>query len=68
MWITNYLARFRNLRASRRFGRLVIEIIIILIAKFLLLWLLWAICFSHSISKEKRQIAVTNLILNRQIP
>ncbi|MGZ8252531.1 MAG: cytochrome oxidase putative small subunit CydP [Methylophilaceae bacterium] len=68
MWINHYLARLRNLRATGRFGRLAIEITVILILKMLLLWLLWAICFSNPVPKESRQTAVTNLILNRPTP
>ncbi|MGZ8983837.1 MAG: cytochrome oxidase putative small subunit CydP [Methylotenera sp.] len=64
MWINGRFSHLKRLKESGRFGRLAIEISIILIIKILLLWLLWALFFSHPIAKDARQLAVTRMILN----
>jgi hypothetical protein len=61
---TWYFDHLKRLKASRKSGRLAIEISIILVIKIFLLWLLWALCFSHPIAKDARQLAVTRMILN----
>jgi hypothetical protein len=62
--ITRYFDHFKRLKESRKSGRLALELSIILIIKILLLCLLWALCFSHPIAKDARQLAVTRMILN----
>ena len=62
--LTSYIDHLKRLRESSNSGRLVIEITAILVIKFMLLWLLWALCFSHPIAKDARQLAVTRMILN----
>ncbi len=62
--ITRYIDHLKRLKDSRKPGRLAVEICLILAIKILLLWLLWALCFSHPIAKEARQLAVTRMLLN----
>jgi hypothetical protein len=62
--INRYFDHLKRLRESSNSGRLAIEITAILVIKFMLLWLLWALCFSHPIAKDARQLAVTRMILN----
>lgn len=62
--ITWYFDRLKRLKEARKSGQLAFEIIIILIVKIGLLWLLWAVCFSHPIAKDARQLSVTRMILN----
>ena len=62
--ITRYIKHLKRLKGSSKPGRLVIEISLILAIKILLLWLLWALCFSHPIAKDARQLAVTRMILS----
>jgi hypothetical protein len=62
--ITRYFDHLKRLKESRKSGRLAIEMSIILVIKVFLLWLLWALCFSHPIAKDARQLAVTRMILN----
>ena len=64
MLITRCLKHLKDLKAEGKFGRLAIEITLILVVKALLLWLIWALCFSHPIPKDARQNAVTGIILN----
>ncbi|MES2182445.1 MAG: cytochrome oxidase putative small subunit CydP [Pseudomonadota bacterium] len=59
-----YFEHIKRLKASDNFGRLAIEISVILVIKIMLLWLLWVLFFSHPITKEARQLAVTRVILN----
>ena len=63
--ISWYLEHLKLLKESRKSGRLAIEISLILVIKIFLLWLLWALCFSHPIAKDARQLAVTRAILNQ---
>jgi hypothetical protein len=62
--ITWYVDHLKRLKDTRKSGRLAIEISIVLIIKIILLWLLWVLCFSHPITKDARQLAVTRMILN----
>ncbi|MDI1309631.1 MAG: hypothetical protein PSV17_09400 [Methylotenera sp.] len=62
--ITQYFDHLKHLKESKKPGRLAIEISLILAIKIFLLWLLWALCFSHPIAKDARQLAVTRIILN----
>jgi len=62
--ISRYFDRLRQLKSSNKSGQLAIEIAIILIIKVMLLWLIWAMFFSHPIAKDARQSAVTRIILN----
>ena len=62
--ISRYFGRLRQLKSSNKSGQLAIEIAIILIIKVMLLWLIWAMFFSHPIAKDARQSAVTRIILN----
>lgn len=62
--ISWYLKHLKFLKEFRKSGRLAIEISLILVIKIFLLWLLWALCFSHPIAKDARQLAVTRVILN----
>lgn len=64
MWIKRFLNHLRSLKQAGRFGRLAIEITLILVVKVLLLWLIWAYFFSQPIPKNERQDAVTRMILN----
>jgi len=59
-----YFDHLKRLKESNQTGRFAFEISIILIIKILLLWLLWALCFSQPIAKDARQLAVTRIILN----
>jgi len=59
-----YFDHLKRLKEADRFGRLAIEITVILIIKIILLWVLWALFFSHPIAKDARQSAVTRMILN----
>lgn len=63
--ISKYFEHLRQLKGANKSGRLAIEITIILIVKVILLWLIWAMYFSHPIAKEARQSEVTRLILNK---
>jgi hypothetical protein len=63
--ISKYFEHLRQLKDANKSRRLVIEITIILIVKVILLWLIWAIFFSHPIAKEARQSEVTRIILNQ---
>jgi len=63
--ISKYFNHLRQLKGANKSGRLAIEISIILIVKVMLLWLIWAMFFSHPLAKEARQSAVTRLILNK---
>lgn len=63
--ISKYFDHLRQLKGANKSWRLAIEISIILIVKVMLLWLIWAMFFSHPIAKEARQSAVTRLILNK---
>jgi hypothetical protein len=60
-WYFNHLRRLKEARKSSQFA---IEITLILVIKIILLGLLWALCFSHPIAKDARQLAVTRMILN----
>ncbi len=62
--ITWYFDHIKRLKESRKSGRLTIEIAVILTIKIMLLWLLWALFFSHPMDKDARQLAVTRMILN----
>jgi len=62
--MTWYFDHLKRLKDSRKSGRLAIEISIVLVIKIILLWLLWALCFSHPIAKDARQLAVTRMIFN----
>lgn len=64
MLIKRCLKHLKDLKAEGKFGRLTMEIAFILVVKALLLWLIWALCFSHPIPKNARQDAVTSIILN----
>ena len=59
-----YFDHLKRLKKSDKLGRLTIEITVALIIKVMLLWLLWALCFSHPIAKDVRQLVVTRMILN----
>jgi len=57
-------SRMTRLKKDQKYGRLALEISLILIIKIMLLWLLWALCFSNPIPKDDRESAVTRMILN----
>jgi hypothetical protein len=63
--INRYINHLKSLKKSRKSGQLHIEVTVVLLIKFALLWLLWALCFSHPIAKDARQLAVTRMILNQ---
>ncbi len=63
--LSKYFEHLRQLKDSNKSGRLTFEITMILIVKVMLLWLIWAMFFSHPVAKEARQSAVTRLILNK---
>jgi hypothetical protein len=63
--IKRYLQHIKRLQKSSNSGRLALEISLILIIKFFLLWLLWSLCFSHPIARDARQLAVTRVLLNQ---
>jgi len=63
--LSKYFEHLRQLKDSNKSGRLTFEITMILIVKVMLLWLIWAMFFSHPVVKEARQSAVTRLILNK---
>ena len=58
--IKNVFLKLRSFICSRELS---IEIGLILIFKIFLLWAIWWVCFSHPISKETRQQAVTQILL-----
>ena len=62
--ITRYINRLKRLKETGKPSRLALEISLILTIKILLLWLLWALCFSNPIAKDARQLAVTRMILS----
>jgi hypothetical protein len=62
--ISQYLGHLKQLKDADKFGRLAIELTIIITIKVALLWLLWLFFFSHPIAKDERQLAVTRMILN----
>ncbi|MGB4813123.1 MAG: cytochrome oxidase putative small subunit CydP [Methylophilaceae bacterium] len=62
--VTWYFNRIKHLKQKQKNGRLVVEVTIIIVVKIALLWLLWALCFSHPIAKDARQLAVTRMILS----
>ena len=63
--ISQYLTHLKDLSKSDKFGRLAIELAVIITIKLALLWLLWSLCFSHPIAKDTRQLAVTRMLLNQ---
>lgn len=63
--VSTYINYLRRLKETDNFGRLAVEITIILVIKVILLWLLWAMFFAHPIAKDARQLAVTRIILNQ---
>ena len=63
--INCYLKHLQNLKNTKKPLRLAIEITLVLVIKIILLWLLWALCFSQPIAKDARQSAVTRMILNQ---
>ncbi len=63
--LSKYFKHLQQLKGANKSRRLAIEITIILIVKVILLWLIWAIFFSHPIAKEARQSEVTRIILNQ---
>ena len=63
--ISKYFDHLRQLKRADQSKRLAVEITIILLVKLMLLWLIWAMFFSHPIAKETRQSAVTRVILNK---
>ena len=63
--VSTYINYLRRLKETDKFGRLAVEITIILVIKVILLWLLWAMFFAHPIAKDARQSAVTRIILNQ---
>jgi hypothetical protein len=64
MWISRFTTHLKELKLRKRYNRLGVEIAVILLVKILLLYLLWAMCFSHPVAKDARQSAVTRVILN----
>jgi hypothetical protein len=64
MMKNRWISHLSSLKANRQYSRLAIEITVILIAKVILLYLLWWACFSHPIAKQDRQAAVTRIIMN----
>jgi hypothetical protein len=65
MLMTRCLKHLKDLKAAGKFGRLTIEITLILLIKVFLLWLLWALFFSHPIKNADRQEAATRMLLNK---
>ncbi len=63
--LSKYFKHLQQLKGANKSRRLAIEITIILIVKVILLWLIWAIFFSHPIAKKARQSEVTRIILNQ---
>jgi hypothetical protein len=63
--ITWYFNRIKLFKKNHKYSQLTIEITLIIIVKVALLWFLWLQCFSHPISKDARQLAVTRVILNQ---
>lgn len=63
--ISKYFAHLRQLKSADKSRQLAIEITIILLVKVILLWLIWAMFFSHPIAKEVRQSEITRMILNK---
>jgi len=63
--INRYFDHLKRLKESNKSARFTFEISIILIIKVLLLWLLWALCFSNPIAEDSRQLAVTRILLNQ---
>jgi hypothetical protein len=43
---------------------LALEITLILVVKIILIWALWALCFSNPIPKESREAAVKQIIIS----
>jgi len=68
MWIKDVIDHFKQLKSAGKFGRLALEIIIVLVIKTLLLWLIWSLYFSNPVPKDARQSAVTRMILNNPNP
>ncbi|HSH72067.1 MAG TPA: hypothetical protein VK974_03320 [Methylophilaceae bacterium] len=68
MWIKDAVNHLKKLKSAKKFGRLALEITVVLIFKTLLLWLIWALFFSHAVPKDARQSAVTRMILNHPEP
>jgi len=63
--INCYIEHLKRLKDTKKPVRLAIEITLVLVIKIVLLWLLWALCFSQPIAKDARQSAVTRMILNQ---
>ena len=55
----------KHLKNTKKPLRLAVEITLVLVIKVILLWLLWALCFSQPVAKDARQSAVTRMILNQ---
>jgi hypothetical protein len=58
--IKNAFLKLSSFIRSRGLG---FEICLIIALKIFLLWAIWWACFSHPISKETRQQAVTQILL-----
>jgi len=65
MLITRSLKHLKDLKAAGKFGQLATEITFVLLIKVFLLWLIWAMFFSHPLAKDARQVAVTRMLLNK---
>lgn len=65
MLITRCQKHLKDLKAAGKFGRLATEITLVLLIKVFLLWLIWAMFFSHPLTKDARQAAVIRIILNK---
>jgi multidrug resistance efflux pump len=63
--LSKYFEHLRQLKSANKSRQFAIEITIILIVKVILLWLIWAMFFSHPITREARQSEVTRIILNQ---
>ena len=61
--LRDLLSRFSQLKSANCREQLRVEIAIIVVIKIVLLWLIWWLCFSHPVSKETRQQAVTQILL-----
>ncbi len=65
MLITRCQKHLVNLKTAGKSGRLAMEITLVLLIKVFLLWLIWAMFFSHPLAKEARQEAVTRMLLDK---
>jgi hypothetical protein len=65
MLMYQYLIRLKQLLKNGQFSRFTVEISLLLAVKFLLLWGLWIVCFSHAQPKALIQTKVSEIILNK---